>query len=61
MILEIIKKVNWEIERMYAKFNRDGKENPYLSGKIDGMLEVLEMLTGEKYRYDENGIYLIEK
>lgn len=61
MILEIIKKVNFEIDRMYAKFNRDGKENPYLSGKIDGMLEVLEMLTGEKYGYDENGIYLIER
>lgn len=61
MVLEIIKKVNSEIERMYTRFNRDEKENPYASGKIDGMLEVLEILTGEKYRYDENGIYLIEK
>lgn len=61
MIKEMIREINSNIE-LYYDFASEGESRQRARSKIfwkiTGMIEMLEMLTGENYEWDKNGVYV---
>lgn len=60
MIREMIREINRNIELYYyfASKGESGKRDKNnVFWEITGMLAMLEMLTGESYEWDKNGVY----
>lgn len=60
MIEKMISEINQQIELYYdlASKGKSGKRDKNnVFWEITGMLTMLEMLTGESYEWDKNGVY----
>lgn len=55
IIAEIEKKINFRIELMQEKYSGWNITHAERVGRIDGMLDVLSMLTGKEYTIGKNG------
>lgn len=63
MTAQIILKINHEIEYYYwlrKEASRDEVAIAEQNGHIQGMIAVLEMLTGEKYKLTKGGVVLAD-
>ena len=54
---EIIEKINTKIDWMVKDFELTHEYNAIKNEHICGMLDVLEMVTGKSYYYDEQGVH----
>lgn len=54
---KMIARINKQIEKMAKDFERTHQFNENDNAKVDGMMEMLELVTGKEYFYDESGVH----
>lgn len=54
---KMIEKINQRIKRMEIRFQETHKFSETDNAEIDGMIEMLKIVTGKDYYYNENGVY----
>ena len=54
---KMIAKINEEIKFMVDEFNRTKHRNENNVNRLYGMIDMLVLVTGKEYFYDENGIH----
>lgn len=54
---KMIKKINEEIKFMVNEYKATGKYDARANARLNGMMEMLVLVTGKDYRYNENGVY----
>lgn len=54
---KMIAKINQKIEKMVKEFEKTKKYNSIANAEIDGMMEMLELVTERNYFYDEAGVH----
>lgn len=53
---KIIARINQKIAKMVKEFDKTKEYNSIANAEVDGMIEILELVTGKKYFYDETGV-----
>lgn len=53
----MIERINEVIKMAVMSFEMTGKNDERLLSRIYGMIEMLEIATGKKYAFNENGVY----
>lgn len=55
----IVKVINEQINEAYYEFNKYGKTQWYFRciSRVNGMIDVLKVLTGKEYGFDESGLH----
>ena len=54
---QMIKKINSEIAMAKMYYDMYKENDPRMISKIYGMIEMLEIVTGKKYGFNENGVF----
>lgn len=54
---KMIERINKEIKFMVEDYKATGKYDVRANAEIRGMMEMLVLVTGKDYRYNENGVY----
>lgn len=54
---KIINVINNEIKYLKKDFATTGEYDTVGNAKIQGMIEILQVVTGKKYYYDNNGLH----
>lgn len=54
---KMIAKINQKIEKTVKEFEKTKKYNSIANAEVDGMMEMLELVTGKNYFYDEIGVH----
>lgn len=54
---KMIARINRKLEWMKNEFDRTHQFSEINNAKIDGMMEMLELVTGKEYFYDEKGVH----
>lgn len=59
MVDKMINRINIEIQRAVMHFNLHGMTHSHdlMLARIDGMIEILSLITGKQYYFDETGIH----
>lgn len=53
---KIIARINQKIAKMVKEFDKTKEYNSIANAEVDGMIEILELVTEKKYFYDETGV-----
>ena len=54
---KMIAKINKKLDQMKKDFNRTHRFNEIDNAKVYGMMEMLELVTGKEYYYDQSGVH----
>ena len=57
---KMIQAINTEIQHAIAEYERFGNDETIIRHariKISGMMQMLELVTGEEYYFDNNGVH----
>lgn len=54
---KMIERINKEIKLMVEDYKATGKYDARANAELKGMMEMLVLVTGKDYRYNENGVY----
>lgn len=59
-VVEIVKAINNQIAEAYEEYNKYGRTQWYYRNisRVNGMIDVLKIITGGDYGFDENGLHV---
>lgn len=57
VVEKIVEKINQKIERLEKKFAETHRFDDVANAELDGMIDMLKIVTGKDYYYNETGLH----